>query len=78
MITHNRYDVPRDTWRRWKKVERAIFNKVYFAIKNKALRGLYFARAFDSVKVSRKDWAVTAYNIAWVAAEEARDFRKRR
>jgi len=78
MITYNVYDVPRDTWRRWKKVERAIFNKVFFAIRNKALRGLYFPDPILKLEIKQKDWAVAAFNIAWVAAEEARDFRKRR
>ena len=65
----NRYKVPVKQWRKWSRIARTVFNRVYnFAINNESL--LMHPKAPASKPVH---WKTTAWNAAWVAADAVDD-----
>lgn len=66
----NRYKVPVKQWRKWSRIARTVFNRVYnFAINNQSML------LHPGVKVvfTAKHWKTTAWNVAWTAADAVDD-----
>lgn len=66
----NTYKVPVKQWRKWSRIARTVFNRVYnFAINNPEL--ILHPQAVKTTKPAH--WKTIAWNAAWIAADATDD-----
>lgn len=75
MDTRNRYKVPLKAWRRWNRAERHVFNETFRNVRDEhsILATLPVHEALSEVPDA--SLRVFAFNIAWLAADAAREAR---
>ena len=72
MVVRNKYKVPVKTWRKWSQRARYVFNDLYSSMTNSPFA--FRTPALDKVKLTARQWKVTAWNAAWMAADAVRDY----
>lgn len=66
MTTDNIYKVPKNAWKTWNEDGREVFNHLYSMILEN--QKLFTHPKLNSIPQSY--WTTTAWNAAWMAAEE--------
>lgn len=62
----NKFKVPKKKWSKWTQSGRAMFNTLYYTMtENQTV-----FRHPKEPEVSRPHWKTTAWNAAWIAADE--------
>lgn len=65
----NRYKVPQKQWRKWSRIARTVFSRVYmFMLHNERIT--VHPR---SPKQTPAQWKTTAWNTAWISADAVDD-----
>lgn len=64
--TRNLYRVPKKQWAKWSDAGRAVFNNVMRTMRDQSL----FLHP-KTKPVPAAQWRTTAWNAAWIAADEA-------
>jgi hypothetical protein len=72
MQTKNQYKVPVGQWRKWQEQERMLFNTMYSSMFDNMQLFLHPKQAAPKPE----HWKTTAWNVAWIAADELRLQRK--
>lgn len=72
MTAKNSNLVSRSQWRKWDESERELFNNLYFYMCHNMELFLHPKQKAPSLE----HWEVTAWNAAWIAADELRAKRK--
>lgn len=69
MKPRNRFKVPAKQWNRWADLARAVFNSVFIQMKDD--QRLYLHP--KTIPVPNLHWKTTAWNAAWIAANNAQE-----
>ena len=72
MAVKNQYRVPAGQWRKWNDAERTLFNGLY----NTLLDNMPLFLHPKQEPPEPAHWNTTAWNAAWMAADELRAQRK--
>jgi hypothetical protein len=70
MSIQNRYRVPKRQWRNWSEGARHVFNGIFKVMRD---QGLFLHS--DVLPMSAKQWKVTRWNAAWMAASHHDEVR---
>jgi hypothetical protein len=62
-MASNRYGVPQKQWRKWTDGGRALFNELYSSMRDQRIYLM-----LDAGPISFKDWKVTRWTAAFIAA----------
>lgn len=62
-MAKNTYRVPKKQWMKWSKPQQAMFNQLFFALKDQ-----YVIKHPEMEKVPDVYWKTIRWNAAWLAA----------
>jgi hypothetical protein len=69
MAIRNTYRVPKKTWRKWSATARQVFNGLYRSMMDSPWA--FQTQSVQEMGLKRRQWRVTAWNSAWIAADAA-------